>query len=72
MQPKGLNSLPVRVYKVRLYDVINDKVIISRRMATEAGAARMGGQIIEDTGILIDPADLEGREQWTAIGFEPS
>jgi len=40
----------VKVYKVKLYDVTTDESRISRRMATEKGAAIMGGGIIPETG----------------------
>lgn len=59
------------VYKVQLYDAANDKPVVSRRMATEVGAERMGGIIIEGTGYTVDSTDLEDRQQWTAIDFDP-
>jgi len=32
-----------------LYDGVKDESFVSRRMATEKGAARMGGKIIPET-----------------------
>jgi hypothetical protein len=64
--------LRVSVYNVRLYDVIKDEFLISRRMATQAGAATMGGVIMPETEVLIDPDQLENGEQWTERDFKPS
>ncbi|MGB8278088.1 MAG: hypothetical protein WCF20_09210 [Methylovirgula sp.] len=61
----------VTVYRVKLYDVANDATLISRRMATPEGAKMMGGQIIEDTAVEIDEAQLENGEQWTERDFNP-
>ena len=36
----------VTVYKVKLYNVVTDASLISRRMATPKGAARMGGEFL--------------------------
>jgi len=66
------DKMRIEVFRIRLYDVANDKSVISRRMATELGADKMGGNIIEGSGVLVDPTDLEYGEQWTKIGFEPS
>jgi hypothetical protein len=62
----------VTVYKVGLYDALNDEPRISRRMATIKGAAQMRGWIIDGTGIEIDPALLEPSMQWTARDFNPN
>jgi hypothetical protein len=61
----------VKVYKVKLYNVVMDQYVVSRRMATREGAARMKGEVLENTEILIDESRLEAGEQWTAIDFEP-
>jgi hypothetical protein len=61
----------VRVYKVKVYDVTTDESRVSRRMATEEGAAVMGGAIIPETGIEIDADRLEAGEKWTARDFVP-
>lgn len=36
-----------------------------------AGAAKMGGWIVEGTGFVIDQTDLESGEEWTARDFDP-
>ncbi|MFZ3181351.1 MAG: hypothetical protein WA156_14345 [Methylocystis silviterrae] len=59
------------VYRVELYDVMNDAMKTSRRMATREGAAIMGGRIIEDSAVEIDASQLEPGEQWTAREFNP-
>lgn len=59
----------VTVYKVKLYDVTNDETRISRRMATEKGAAIMRGAILRETGIEIDADRLEWGEEWTERDF---
>lgn len=61
----------VTVYKVRLYDAINDVSLISKRMATQKGAARMGGAIVVGTDVQIDSSQLEQGEEWTARNFNP-
>jgi len=61
----------VKVYKVRVYNVATDELCISRRMATEAGASKMGGEIISETGVLIASDQLERGEEWTARDFKP-
>ena len=71
MQTQVLNAMRVKVYKVRLYDPLADETRISRRMATESGATRMGGEIIPDTGTLIMADQLENGEQWTVRDFVP-
>jgi hypothetical protein len=48
---------------VKLYDVTNDESRISRRMATEKGAAIMRGAILDETGIEIDADRLERGEE---------
>ena len=61
----------VTVYKVKLYDVVNDEIIISARMATRRGAEIMKGTIIENTGIEIEASRLEPGQEWTPRGFRP-
>jgi hypothetical protein len=61
----------VRVYKVKLYNVITNESRVSRRMATEKGAAKMQGDIIPETGIDIDADRLEPGEEWTPRDFVP-
>jgi hypothetical protein len=51
--------------------VTTDESRVSRRMATEEGAAIMGGAIIPETGIEIDADRLEPGEKWTARDFVP-
>ncbi|PPQ15398.1 hypothetical protein CV770_31660 [Bradyrhizobium sp. AC87j1] len=60
------------VYKVKLYSIAADEVVISRRMATHKGAAKMGGWTIGGTGRVVDVADLEPGEEWTARDFDPT
>ena len=59
----------VTVYRVRVYDIMNDNFQWSLRMATPKGAAQMGGHIAEDTGIEIDEDQLEQGEQFTPRNF---
>jgi hypothetical protein len=40
-------------------------------MATEKGAARMGGEVMENTAVEIDASQLEQGEDWTPRGFNP-
>jgi len=65
------NSRKVTAYKVQIYDIARDEMRLSRRMATEAGAAKMGGEIISETATPIEAEDLERGEQWTVRDFEP-
>ncbi|TWA90211.1 hypothetical protein [Bradyrhizobium stylosanthis] len=60
------------VYKVKLYSIATDEVVISRRMATHEGAAKMGGWTVEGTGVIVDLTDLEPGEEWTARDFDPA
>ena len=65
------NMAKVKIYRVKVYNVMTDQPVISRRMATREGAARMKGEILEDTGIAIDESRLEPGEQWTTVDFKP-
>ena len=65
------NSGKVTVYKVRIYDIQQGAPRLSRRMATEAGAKIMCGEILWETETIISADDLECGEQWTARDFEP-
>ncbi|MCA1458928.1 hypothetical protein I6F35_38390 [Bradyrhizobium sp. BRP22] len=60
------------VYKVKLYNIATDEVIISRRVATYEGAAKMGGWTVEGTGHVVDLADVEPGEEWTPRDFDPT
>jgi hypothetical protein len=64
-------GMTVTVYKVRLYDISNDEMVVSRRMATVKGANMMGGDIIDGTEVEIDESQLEPGMEWTARGFDP-
>lgn len=59
----------VTVYQIQKYDISQDAMVTSRRMATEEGARIMHARIIPDTGIEIDESELEAGEQWTRIDF---
>jgi hypothetical protein len=59
------------VFNVQLYDAANDKPKRSRRLATREGAKMMGGMVLEATEVLIDAADLEHGNQWTALDYQP-
>jgi hypothetical protein len=59
----------VTVYKIKVYDISKDESRVSRRMATEKGAAIMCGRIILGTGIEIDADRLEPGEEWTPRDF---
>jgi hypothetical protein len=61
----------VKIYRVKVYNVMTDQPVISRRMATREGAARMKGEVLENTEIAIDDSRLESGEQWTPIDFKP-
>lgn len=65
------NSEKVTVYKVLVYDIQQDAPRLSRRMATEAGAKKMNGEILSETAILIEAEDLERGEQWTLRDYKP-
>jgi transcriptional regulator with XRE-family HTH domain len=67
----GRQTPKVKVYKVKAYNVTTDETLISRRMATEKGAAIMHGEIIAESGIEIDADRLEPGEEWTARDFVP-
>jgi hypothetical protein len=61
----------ITVYKIGLYDALNDEPRTSRRMATAQGAATMRGWIIDGTEIEISASQLEPGMQWTARDFNP-
>lgn len=61
----------VTVYQVRFYDIQTDEFRLSRRMATIRGAERMGGEILVDTAVEIDSADLETDAEWTPRDYNP-
>jgi hypothetical protein len=59
----------VTVYRVIVWNQSAGNSYVSRRMATEKGAAMMGGKIAPDTGVEIDSDQLEHGEEWTARDF---
>jgi hypothetical protein len=61
----------VKVYKVKIYNVTTDESGVSRRMATEKGAAIMGGAIIPESAVEIEADLLEPGEEWTPRDFVP-
>ena len=61
----------VNIYKVKLYNILTDEEVLSRRMATREGAAIMKGRVVESTEIEIDDTRLEPGEQWTKKDFTP-
>jgi hypothetical protein len=61
----------LKVYRVKVYSVMTDQYVISRRMATREGAAIMKGEVLEDTGVEIDASQLEPGDPWTPIDFTP-
>lgn len=63
--------MSVTVYRVQIYNVATDELILSRRMATVAGAHRMGGDIVDSTNVEIDESQLETGMQWTKRDFNP-
>ena len=62
----------ITVYKVKLYNVATDESVISKRMATPAGAKKMGGEIVVGTAVDIDASQLEPGEEWTPRNFNPN
>lgn len=64
-------SESVTVYRVEIYDIANDAVVRSRRMATPRGAELMRGWILENTGIDIDASRLDPGREWTPRDFNP-
>jgi len=71
MQTTVLNSMRVEIHKVRMYNAATDEWIISRRMATPSGAARMHGEIIPGTKVLVNSDQLEQGMEWTKLDFSP-
>jgi len=61
----------ITVYKVRAYDIRSDEFQVSRRMATEQGAAIMSASIVGGSQVEIDASQLEPGQQWTARDFNP-
>ncbi len=47
------------VYRFAKYDISRDEMVLSRRMATRAAIDTVCGVILEDTGCLVGPADLD-------------
>jgi hypothetical protein len=53
----------VTVYRFQKYDIISDQKIVSPRMATRETIRGLGRQfqVMEDTGVEIDRARLDGE-----------
>ncbi len=47
------------IYRFAMYDIARDDMVVSRRMATREAIAMVNGIILEDTGVLADPTDLD-------------
>ena len=61
------------VYRFAKYDIATDEMVVSRRMATRAAIEMVGGVIIEDTGCLVAPGDLDRDiPGMTDIGYLPA
>ena len=61
----------IKVYQVKVYDVVADKYILSPRMATRRGADVMKSVVLPETETEIDESLLEQGEQWTPLDFKP-
>ena len=59
----------VLVHRYRVYDISRDEYVTSTRMATEEQIAKIGGEIIPDTGISIDVKFI--KDGWTEKDFNP-
>ncbi|MBL6612397.1 MAG: hypothetical protein ISS15_21085 [Alphaproteobacteria bacterium] len=61
----------VTVYRWTKYDISNDERKVSRRYGTREAVARVGGEVIENSGIEIDQsavgAEIDGM---TARNFD--
>ena len=60
----------VMVYKVKCFDVVRGEERILRSMATRSGARLLGYgfEIVEGSGLEVDPSQLEYGELWTHAG----
>ena len=60
------------VYRFAIYDIARDDMVVSARMATREAIAMVGGIILEDTGCLVAPGDLDRDiPGMTDRGFTP-
>ena len=62
----------VRIYQFTIYDISNDNLKKSRRWGTREAIARIGGSVLEETGVEVD-ASVLGRQMdgLSEIGFNP-
>jgi hypothetical protein len=60
----------VMVYRFKAYSHLKGKSIKARRMGTREGIEKVGGTIIEGSGVEIDDSRLE-TDGMTATDFVP-
>lgn len=63
----------VTVYRWAKYDISNDETKVSRRYATREAVARVGGEVIEGSGIEIDQSSVGAEiDGMTSRNFDPN
>jgi hypothetical protein len=66
----NMKTACVMVYRFRAYSHFKGETMEARRMGTREGIARVGGTIIEGSGVEIDDSRLE-TDGMTAKDFVP-
>jgi hypothetical protein len=61
----------VTVYHFRLYDINRCENVTSRHLAPRGVIERLRGEVIENTGVEIDHARLDGNEMILAASLSP-
>lgn len=65
------SELPIAIYQFKIYDIVSDETLISKRWGTEAGIQAVCGQKLDETKHLVDPSvvDFSGL---TEKGYMPN
>jgi transcriptional regulator with XRE-family HTH domain len=66
-----VGSRRVKVYKFRKYDIVTDKSVVARRMATRQFIDAARGEPIEGTEIEVEPSVIDANGQ-APIDIQPS
>jgi len=63
----------VTVYRFQKYDIMTDTMQTSQRWATRQAIAEVGGKVLEDTAVEVDPDCLKSEiEGMTPRDFNPN
>ncbi len=69
-QTEVKRGISIEIYQFKIYDIVSDETLISKRWGTEAGIQSVCGRKLDETKHLVDPSvvDMAGL---TEKGYMP-